>query len=84
MNQQKAKMIRKQVVAMKIEDPKTEFRTYKLLKKQTTKKGPTPQKPASHSDSKRHAKESLDDFRLRRKKCNTKRRQREKSIRHPD
>lgn len=76
MNQSRAKKIRKQVVALGLKDPEKENRMYQHLKKLTNNnpvKNPELIRPA-----KRHRNESFEDFRLRRKICNAKRRLREK------
>ena len=76
MNQNRAKKIRKQIAALKLKDPEKENRIYKHLKK-LTNSNPV-KNPKLIMLSKRHRNESLEDFQLRRKICNAKRRLREK------
>ena len=76
MNQSRAKKIRKQVVALGLKDPEKENRIYKHLKK-LTNSNPV-RNPKVITPFKKHRNESFEDFRLRRKICNAKRRLREK------
>lgn len=74
MRQSKTKKLRKQIFALNIE-PEAANKLYKDVKKATRSKG-IPMKPIKVS-KKRHTGESYEDFRLRRKFCNTRRRKRE-------